>query len=317
MPRFLKKLFFYFSLAALLGFIFLKTFDAKKENPLRDFSAPKKVWINDNGLIFETQTTTGKVADLLKEKNLYLKAGDKISPEEKEVLLPGSRVEIRRALNLKIEVDGKKLKASTLSRNIYGTLLENGVQLGRLDKTSPELSALPEENLTIVVTRINVEEKTEKEEIAFKTVQKTDDKLSWREKKIQQKGKKGLREIKLKITYRNSKEISRVVLEKKILEEPQEEIVVQGTYVKTGKTHKGLGTWYAWQGGLFAASPWLPLGSYAKVTNVGNGKSVIVQINDRGPFGDNRIIDLDKVAFAKIASLGAGVINVKVEEVLN
>jgi rare lipoprotein A len=59
------------------------------------------------------------------------------------------------------------------------------------------------------------------------------------------------------------------------------------------------------------------MGSYARVTNKANGKSVIVQINDRGPFGENRIIDLDKVAFAKIASLGAGVIDVKVEEVMN
>jgi rare lipoprotein A len=53
------------------------------------------------------------------------------------------------------------------------------------------------------------------------------------------------------------------------------------------------------------------------VTNQSNGKSVIVKINDRGPFGKNRIIDLDKVAFAKIASIGAGIIDVKVEEVTN
>ncbi len=37
--------------------------------------------------------------------------------------------------------------------------------------------------------------------------------------------------------------------------------------------------------------------------------------NDRGPFVQGRIIDLDKVAFEKIASLGAGVITVKVEEI--
>jgi rare lipoprotein A len=52
-------------------------------------------------------------------------------------------------------------------------------------------------------------------------------------------------------------------------------------------------------------------------TNVDNGKSVIVKINDRGPFSPGRIIDLDKVAFERIASLGAGVINVKMEEIVN
>jgi rare lipoprotein A len=61
----------------------------------------------------------------------------------------------------------------------------------------------------------------------------------------------------------------------------------------------------------------MPIGSYARVTNVDNGKSVIVRINDRGPFVPGRIIDLDKVAFQKIASTGAGVINVKMEEIVN
>ncbi|MCX6765464.1 MAG: septal ring lytic transglycosylase RlpA family protein [Candidatus Moranbacteria bacterium] len=94
-------------------------------------------------------------------------------------------------------------------------------------------------------------------------------------------------------------------------------MVVQGTYVKVGKSHTGTATWYSFRGGLFAASPWLPIGSYARVTNKENGKQIIVKINDRGPFGDGRIIDLDKVAFAKIAPLGQGVISVKVEEIIN
>ncbi|PJA85492.1 MAG: septal ring lytic transglycosylase RlpA family lipoprotein, partial [Candidatus Moranbacteria bacterium CG_4_9_14_3_um_filter_45_14] len=59
------------------------------------------------------------------------------------------------------------------------------------------------------------------------------------------------------------------------------------------------------------------IGSFVKVTNTENGKSVIVKINDRGPFVPSRIIDLDKVAFAKIASIGAGVIAVRMEEITN
>jgi rare lipoprotein A (peptidoglycan hydrolase) len=162
-----------------------------------------------------------------------------------------------------------------------------------------------------------VEEKIISEDIDFKTTTKNDNKLGWREKKIETAGEKGVREVKYKITYRDGKEVSRVVLEKNITKNPVTEIVVQGTYVKTGNAKKGQGTWYAFKGGLFAASTTLARGSYAKVTNTANGKSVIVQINDYGPQGKGRIIDLDKVAFAQIASLGAGVIGVKVEEVLN
>ena len=63
--------------------------------------------------------------------------------------------------------------------------------------------------------------------------------------------------------------------------------------------------------------PRLCLWKYLRVTNRANGKSVIVQVNDCGPYGKGRVIDLNKKAFQKIADLGAGVINVKVEEILN
>ncbi len=45
---------------------------------------------------------------------------------------------------------------------------------------------------------------------------------------------------------------------------------------------------------LTAAHPTLPLPSYARVTNLANGKSIVVRINDRGPFVDTRVIDLSK-----------------------
>ncbi|AZG34400.1 septal ring lytic transglycosylase RlpA family protein [Shewanella psychromarinicola] len=57
----------------------------------------------------------------------------------------------------------------------------------------------------------------------------------------------------------------------------------------------------------------LPFGSNVKVTNTNNGKSVIVKINDRGPFVKGRIIDLSKSAFSSIGNISNGVINVKIE----
>ncbi len=64
-----------------------------------------------------------------------------------------------------------------------------------------------------------------------------------------------------------------------------------------------------------AAHKKLPFGTKVKVTNVKNGKSVTVKINDRGPFVRGRIIDLSRSAFKRIANLDSGVINVKIEVV--
>lgn len=64
-----------------------------------------------------------------------------------------------------------------------------------------------------------------------------------------------------------------------------------------------------------AAHRTLPFGSQAKVTNVRNGKSVVVRINDRGPFVRGRIIDLSRSAFSSIGSTRDGLLNVRIEVV--
>ena len=66
---------------------------------------------------------------------------------------------------------------------------------------------------------------------------------------------------------------------------------------------------------LTAAHPTMPLPSYARVTNVKNGSSVIVRVNDRGPFAHNRVIDLSRRAAELLDYAHAGVAQVKVEYV--
>jgi rare lipoprotein A len=64
---------------------------------------------------------------------------------------------------------------------------------------------------------------------------------------------------------------------------------------------------------LTGAHRTLPFGTKVRVTNVKNNQSVIVKINDRGPFVKGRIIDLSRYAFSKIGDTNSGVINVKIE----
>ena len=67
--------------------------------------------------------------------------------------------------------------------------------------------------------------------------------------------------------------------------------------------------------GMTAAHKTLPIPSYAKVTNLANGKSVVVRINDRGPFHKGRIIDLSYAAAKRIGIVGRGSAMVEVERV--
>jgi len=62
-----------------------------------------------------------------------------------------------------------------------------------------------------------------------------------------------------------------------------------------------------------AAHRTLPFDTVVRVTNLSNGKSTVVRITDRGPFVDNRIIDLSMAAAREIDSIGAGVVPVRLE----
>jgi peptidoglycan lytic transglycosylase len=97
-----------------------------------------------------------------------------------------------------------------------------------------------------------------------------------------------------------------------------------------GYSKKGVASWYGTKfhgkktsnGEVYdmyamtAAHKTLPIPSYVKVTNLQNGRSVVVRINDRGPFHDNRIIDLSYVAAVKlgIQQQGTGLVEVSAVE---
>jgi rare lipoprotein A len=66
---------------------------------------------------------------------------------------------------------------------------------------------------------------------------------------------------------------------------------------------------------MTAAHKTLPLPTYVEVTNLQNGRSIIVKVNDRGPFHDDRIIDLSYSAAAKLGILGHGTGKVEVRAI--
>lgn len=64
---------------------------------------------------------------------------------------------------------------------------------------------------------------------------------------------------------------------------------------------------------MTAAHRTAPLGSHLQVTNLANGKTIVVRINDRGPFVRGRIIDLSRAAAAELGFIGSGLTRVHVQ----
>jgi rare lipoprotein A (peptidoglycan hydrolase) len=74
-------------------------------------------------------------------------------------------------------------------------------------------------------------------------------------------------------------------------------------------TETGQATWYYWTPGGCAHKT-LPFGTVVTVTNLANSASTTCTVNDRGPYGPGRIIDLDQGVFAQLADPAVGVIDV-------
>lgn len=310
--RFYTKISLLVVIIAILLYFFWpfgkRSFDQKK---------PFEIEISDNGLNFYATASAGTVSDFILGENIALGEKDYIFPDREAKIFPGSRIIIRRTLPVAIAVDGEKKKIDTLGTTVQDALNEANIILSHADKISPEKTALLSPNLNIKITRINFEEITVEEDIPFQTVEKEDSTVLWRKKETKQKGEKGIREKTYKITYTNGKETNRALLGGKITKAPVSKIEVVGTKIIVGKTQSGAATWYSFGDEMTCASLDFPFGKYLRVTNRANGKSVIVQVNDSGPYGKGRVIDLNKYAFQKIGDIGAGVINVKVEEILN
>jgi rare lipoprotein A len=67
---------------------------------------------------------------------------------------------------------------------------------------------------------------------------------------------------------------------------------------------------------MSAAHPILPIPSYARVTNLANGRSVVVRVNDRGPFHAGRAIDLSYAAAYRLGYIGHGSAQVEIEQIV-
>jgi uncharacterized protein YabE (DUF348 family) len=277
-----------------------------------------RVMIMDNGLSFEVSSGAKTVSAFIDEQKITLNSADIVFPDKNEKIFAGSRIIILRAKKITVKEGGNINKLYTFANTIEQAIWDDkNIELDEDDITTPSRTTPVKEGMTVAVTHVLIKEEVKNVDIAFKTISNEDDSLSWRTKKTTQKGEVGTKEVKYRIVYNDGKELSRKILESNVTKQPVDEVVTQGTLVKVGKVHTGAASWYAWTGTMAAANPWLPMGSYVRVTNRDNGKSVIVKINDRGPFGNGRIIDLDKVAFAEIASVGAGVVNVKMEVITN
>ena len=238
-----------------------------------------------------------------------------VSPDKETPLTAGLTVTIVRERRISI-IDGsaEPRERVTYARTVGDAVTEIGLVLGPLDRLIPD-PAFPVRDETVIrILRIREEERREMVAIPFPVTATEDSDLAFGQERVLSEGRPGRAEELVRIVSENGRTVRRTILTRTVVEEPTPERRSRGTRIVIGRTLEGAASWYRYRGGDFAASTIFPRGTFLRITNLLNGRTVIVRVNDYGPTAPGRVIDLDAVAFGKLAPLSVGLIPTRVEE---
>lgn len=189
----------------------------------------KDIKIVDNGGTIEVSTYRAKVGDALKGANIEVGRDDKILPAIESVVTDNMTIVVKRAVPIKVAVDGKELQINSAEEVVSDMLKAEGIVLNEKDKISPELTASITEDLSIKITRVEEKLITSTEKIPYRTTSKQDSNLKKGSTKVLTDGEDGEKEVTTKITYEDGKEVSRESVGEEIKKAAVNKIVAVGT----------------------------------------------------------------------------------------
>lgn len=279
------------------------------------------------------QTTMWTTATTVEEAlGLFgIDSGAKISTSRSTTISrEGLSFNVNSPRNVTVTVDGAT-KPVTATGAVADALNAAGVTLGTHDEVTPDLSTALTDDLAITIVRVEIRTVVKPVAVPYTTTTQNDATLASGTKKVQTPGVNGQAAETWEQTVRDGTLVGEVRVSSAITAAAQAQVTLVGTKTATSSTTTtptsttpatgnscGV-SWYASGSrtangeafnpdGLTAASKTLPFNTLVKVTNPANGNSVIVRINDRGPYVTGRCLDLARGAFSQIASLGTGAI---------
>jgi uncharacterized protein YabE (DUF348 family) len=182
-------------------------------------------------------TYKGTVKDVLNTNGVEIGPKDKVQPALNSKVSEGDTIAIKRAVSVELTVGDKQLKIDTAEDTIKEMLdaekeeLKNqGVEFNEgIDEISPTLNSEISDELKINLVKVEVKNELAKESIGFDVVIESDSSLDSGLEQVRQDGTSGEKEVNYEIVYKNGKEFSREIKSSKVVAEPVNKIVVQGT----------------------------------------------------------------------------------------
>ncbi len=201
----------------------------------------RHVVINDNGHEIAVKTMKATVREVLEQTGINVRVEDYISMpfDSKLARLQENRIEIKRAVPVSIQVDGKELEVRTYKDTVREVLNDNAISVDENDKfVGSQLGDKIVSNMNISIIRVEEETVTETYPIPFKTITKENNRLNKGLKNTVREGKEGVREKTYSVVYENGKQIAKQLIKDIVASNPLDMIVEVGT-VLNYKTSRG------------------------------------------------------------------------------
>jgi uncharacterized protein YabE (DUF348 family) len=272
-------------------------------------SLAKQITLSLNGTQRSVYVTGETVDDVLEQINLRGSRSARVFPSRGASVEDGDTIVYSEAVNVRVASAGEIREVITNETDVAGLLDSLDIVLDAQDEVTPAPSTALSRGMLIRVVNVELERVVETQEIAYATETQESNDYMQGVRKVLRPGVPGLVNRSFEVRRENGQEVARTLLDTRQIRPPVKELVVVGT--RPPSSEAGVASWYH-RVGMVAAHKTLPMGTEVHVTNVSNGRTVTVIINDRGPYIAGRIIDLSDDAFARLAPLGVGTANVRI-----
>lgn len=179
----------------------------------------------------KTQIVTFKstVKDVLEQHRIELKSKDKISPDLESIVTNRSKIVIKRAVPVKVVMDGKETLLLSAEETVGDVLATEHIAYGKTDKVYPEKDVAVSKDMEIKVVRVTEKEFTEKQVLAYTNEVEHVQEWEVGVEELRRDGANGEKETKIKIIYEDGMEKKREIVEEKIIKLPMSRLLAVGT----------------------------------------------------------------------------------------
>ena len=285
-------------------------------------------------------TTARTVGDALQQLQLDESDAKLSATRSSGIAREGLELTFTTAKDVTFTNAGKKSEVR-VAGTVADLLADQGVKADGDDIVKPALDAELEDGMKVKYVEVETKERTEKIVVKHDTERVKTKSMVKGETKVATEGVNGKAVETYEDVYRNGKLHSSKLVDTEVTKKPVTEVIKVGTKVVKTSSSSDSGSdsnlspasgssckaSYYWQGqmtangerfnpsSMTAAHKTFKFGTKVKVTNPRNGKTVVVRINDRGPYISGRCLDLSKAAMQAIGGTSAGVITVNYEVV--